>query len=305
MTWFFLALIGPFLYAITNHIDKVLLERYFRKGGVGTLVIFSALLSALVLPFLYWADPLALRVSHVHILALAGVGLLNILVLWFYLLALKDDEASVVIVFYQLVPVIGVVLGYFILGETLTQRQLIAMSIIIFGTTIISFEIDGDNHFRLRRQTILYMLAASFCWALSSVVFKAVALEENVLRSLFWEHLMLTLVGIALFAGVRTYRARFLAAFRENSRAIMSLNVTTEILYMIGNFVFAFAYMRAPISLVLLGNSFQPIFVLGIGIFMTVFFPTLSSEKIQAKNLWQKSSAIGITGIGTYILLTP
>src|SRR3989338_5203982 len=107
MSWFFIALIGPFLYALTNHIDKILLEKYFKEGGVGTLLLFSALLSALALPFLFFADPTALSMGGMSILVLAGVGTLYILVLWCYLLALRDEEASVVVIFSQLVPVFG------------------------------------------------------------------------------------------------------------------------------------------------------------------------------------------------------
>lgn len=304
MSWFFLALIGPFLYALTNHIDKILLRKYFKEGGVGTLILVSSLVSVFALPFIYWADPTVLSVSGTGIFVLAIVGILDILVLWFYLLALKDEEASVAIVFYQLVPVFGLILGYFILGEVLTQAQLIAMAIIILGTTIISFEIDVENKFRLRRQTIAFMLAASFFWALGAVIFKAVALEEDVWRSLFWEHLMLVFVGIVIFICVRSYRTHFLSAIRTNSKAIISLNFTNEGLYMLGNIVFAFAYLLAPISLVLLSNSFQTIFVLAIGIFLTVYFPKVSTEKIHAKHIWQKVIAICITGIGTYLLLS-
>lgn len=305
MTWFFLALVGPFLYALTNHIDKILLEKYFKESGVGTLILFSSLLSALALPFLYLADPTVLHVSDFNKLVLATVGVLNILVLWFYLLALKDEEASVAIVFYQLVPVFGLVLGYFILGETLTRTQLAAMVTILVGTGIISFEIDGENNFRLRGKTIAFMVAASFFWALGSVIFKAVALDENVLRSLFWEHLMLTLIGICIFILARGYRAHFMVAIRTNSRAIISLNFANEILFMLGNFAFAFAYMLAPIALVLLAESFQPIFVLAIGILLTVFFPHISKEKIHAGHLWQRIIAIGVTGGGTYLLSSP
>jgi hypothetical protein len=89
----------------------------------------------------------------------------------------------------------------------------------------------------------------------------------------------------------------------ENQGRPDSLNFTNEVLYMSGNLAFAFAYMMAPIALVLLANSFQPIFVLGIGILLTVFFPKISVEKIEAKNIWQKVIAITITGIGTYLLL--
>lgn len=304
MSWFFIALIGPFLYALTNHIDKILLEKYFKQSGVGTLLLFSSLLSALALPFLFLADSGVFEVGGMNILALAFVGVLNVAVLWCYLLALKDEEASVAVVFYQLVPVFGYVLGYLLLGEVLTQMQLIAMAIIILGTAIVSFEIEAENKFRLRRNTIFLMVGAAFFWALESVVFKAVALEETLWRSLFWEHLMLALVGVIIFACIRSYRKHFLTALRENSRNILSLNVANESIYMLGNIAFSIAYLLAPIALVLLTESYQPLFVFAIGIILTIFFPKIAVEKIQAKHLWQKGVAIAITGLGTYLLFT-
>ncbi len=266
-------------------------------------MLYSSLLSVFALPFFLWADPKVLSVSYFNILILICVAVCNILVLLFYFLALKDDEASIVIVFYQLVPVFGYLLGYIILGDTLTSIQLIAMAIIILGTTIISFEIDVDNKFTLRKQTIIYMLAASFFWALGSVIFKATAIQENVWRSLFWEHVTLTSIGILLFIFVGTYRKNFILAVKKNTAAITSLNIFNEVIYMAGNAIFAYAYLLTSISLVLLLNSFQPIFVFAIGIILTIFFPKITVEKIKAKHLWQKLLAILITGVGTYLLL--
>ena len=303
MTWFFIALIGPLLYAASNHIDKILLSKYFKEGGIGTLILFSSLLSGMALPFIYLADKTVVAIDGKSALVLAIVGILYVFVLWCYLLALKDEEASVAVVFYQLVPVFGCILGFIVLGETLTQLQIFAAAIIIFGTTIISFEIDEENRFRLRRKTILPMMAAAFFWALGSTLFKTVALEEKLWRTVFWEHLMLVFVGIFIFTFMRSYRNNFLSAIRKNSRAILALNVTNESIYIVGNIAYSIAYLMAPIGLVLLAESFQPIFVLAIGIFLTIFFPKVTVEKIHAKHLWQKIIAILITGIGTYLLL--
>jgi drug/metabolite transporter (DMT)-like permease len=302
MNWFFIALIGPFLYALTNHIDKILLEKYFKESGVGTLILFSSLLSAIALPFFFLADSTILDVDGKSVLILSIVGILNVLVLFCYLIALKYEEASITVIFYQLVPVFGYILGYFILGEVLNKMQLIAMATIIFGMTIVSFEVDSDNRFKLRKRTVVPMLLAAFFWALGSVLFKLVAIEENLWRSLFWEHLMLVLVGIGIFIFVRSYRINFISAIKTNSKAILSLNFLNESLYILGNIVFAFAYLLAPIGLVLITESFQPIFVLIIGILLTIFFPKITVEKIKAKHLWPKIIAIIITGIGTYIL---
>jgi len=302
MTWFLIALIGPFLYALTNHIDKTLLDKYFKQGGVGTILLFNSLFALVALPFFFLADRNVLSVSGIQILALAVVGILNVLILWCYLFALKDEEASVVIVFYQLVPVFAYVLGYFILGEVLTRLQLISMAIILLGTTIISIEIDSENKFKFRKKAILPMTAASFFWALGSVIFKAVAIEENVWRSLFWEFSMLAIVGIGMFAFIRSYRTNFLLALQKNSKTILSICFLNEFIYVMGNLAFAFAYLLAPIALVLLTNSFQSIFALIIGVFLTVFFPRIAVEKIQSKYIWPKIIAICITGIGPYLL---
>ena len=302
MAWFFIALIGPFLYATTNHIDKILIEKFFKQSGVGTLVLFSSLLSILALPVFFIADPSILEVDLISMLILLGAGTLNVMVLWFYLIALESEEASITIIFYQLVPVFAYFLGFIILGEVLTRFQLLAMAIIILGTSVVAFEVDAENKFKLRKKTILPMLAASLCWAASEVVFKFVALEENLWRSLFWEHVALVLVGVLVFIFVRKYRINFILAIKENSRKILSLNVLNEVLYMIGNFAVAYAYMMVPVALVLVTESFQPIFVLIIGVILTIFFPKVAVEKIEAKYIWQKIIAIVITGIGAYML---
>jgi len=304
MSWFFVALIGPFLYALTNYIDKILLERYFKKSGIGAILIFSSLVAVLALPFFLLMDRTVLDVSFVNILILAAKGMLGVGVLWCYLIALRNEETSVVIVFYQLVPVLASILGYLVLGEVLTHMQLIAMAIIILGTTIIAFEVDSDNHFKLRKKsTIIPMLGASFFWALGGTIFKKVALEENLWRSLFWENLMFVLVGICIFIFIRSYRENFLSVFKSNSKNILSLNALNESIYISGNVAVAYAYLLAPVGLILLMESFQPIFVLFIGVILTVFFPKILVEKIEAKHIWQKIIAISITGIGAYLLL--
>ncbi len=303
MIWFFVAIIAPFLYAVTNYIDKMLLEKYFKNNGAGTILLFSALVSFFALPFLFLMDPTILDISGKNIFILLIVGILNSLVLLCYLIALKDEEASIVVVFYQLVPVFGAVLGYFFLGEVLTKIQIIAMAIIIFGTTIISFEVDADNKFKLRKKTILPMLAAALFWAIESVLFKSAALEEDLWKSLFWEHVALVLVGILIFVFIKTYRKSFLLAIKSNSKAILSFNFANETIYILGNVASGAAYLLAPVGLVLLTESFQPIFVLIIGVLLTMFFPKITVEKVRARHLWQKIIAIGITGVGTCLLL--
>jgi drug/metabolite transporter (DMT)-like permease len=295
------ALIAPFLYAVTNHIDKILLEKYFKEGGVGTLMIVSSLLSVVVIPVAFLVDPTVLSVGDTEIAVLAFAGFLNLVLLWAYLQAMNSEEPTVVIVFYQLVPLLGLLMGNRLLGETITLTQGVAMILIMTGATVMTIATDENGRFTLHLKTVGYMLIASLCWASQSTLFKMVALEENVIRSLFWENLAMVAFGIVLYCSVRRYRRSFLAAFRKNSAPILWLNVLNEMIYVAGSVMAAFVVMLIPVALNLLMNSFQPIFVLVIGALINRFIPGASTEAI-GRRLPQKIIAIALTGVGAYLL---
>ena len=92
MSWFFIALVGPALWAVSNHIDKYLLSRLLKDNGPGALFIFSALASALVAPFVLLAKPAVLSVTAAQALAMGAVGVLGVLGLFFYFFALKKEK---------------------------------------------------------------------------------------------------------------------------------------------------------------------------------------------------------------------
>lgn len=304
MTWFFLALIAPCLYAFSNHIDKHLLEKYFKHGGVGTLLIFSALMSALVAPVFYIIDPSVLLLQRDNMIVIVVVGMLGTAGLWLYLVALAQEEPSVSVVYYQLIPVIAAILGYLLLDESLSTSSLTAMAVILLGMTIMSIDFSVAGKIKVRARTVLYMSSASACWALSSVLFKMVALEENIWRSLFWEYVTLFLVGLLIFACSSSYRSEFAAAFRNNSKAILALNFATAGLYIVANVILANAYIFAPVALVLTVDSFQPAFVILIGFVLSKIYPEASSETISLRSVTQKTVATIVSGMGVWILFS-
>lgn len=308
MEWFLYGLIPPLLYAVTNVIDKNLLEKYFpEENGATTLLMFSALMSILVVPIAFFADTSVLEVSPQNAAVLAFVAALDIVLIWAYLKALQQDDTTTVIVFYQSMPVMALVLGFVILGETITGRQGFAMAIIIVGTALVSFErkTDGETGFNLKRKTVFYMGIACLAWSLETVVFKAVALEESVWRSLFWEHVMLAVIVAIIALVAPKQRRAFVDRFRKHSRGIITLNVANEAIYMTGNVIVSFVAMLAPVALILLMQTYQAIFVFAIGICLAILLPKRTADELpSATEFWQRIGAIAITGVGSYILLT-
>jgi len=273
MNWFFIALIAPLLYAISNHTDKYLISKYVNNNEVGSLIIFSALFGIFVLPIILIINPLVLEVSLWQGTILVVIGILVVFSILCYLYALKFDEATFVVPFYQTIPIFGFILAYFILGETLTKTQILASLAILSGALILSFDIQNQKiHFKKR--VVLLMITASFFYAISDVLFKFVAIERGFWVSTFWTLIGKVLIGFVFLLFISSYRKQFWLLLKKARSKILALNSTNETLAIIADLTSQYAVLLAPVALVLMVNSFQPLFVFIIGFVLTTFFPT-------------------------------
>jgi len=299
MDWIYLALIPPLLFALSNRIDKYLIDGYF-KGGTGALILFSSFISLFTLPIIFYIQPNVFAIPPIYALVMIFVGFLYVLYLFPYFWALKLDEASKVVPIFQSIPVFGVILSFLILGESLSIIQLAAGALIIFGAFGLSTNfISKKIHFN--KKVLAYILFASILIALSYVLLKFVAVQTDFFTSLFWEQIGFLILGIILLMR-KDYREQFLAVFKKNSGKILALNMFNEIINILAAFIFSFVSLLAPLGLVSIVNGFQPLYILGLGIIITLFFPWLGKEKISKKSLLQKAFFIGIMVIGAIIL---
>jgi hypothetical protein len=83
------------------HLDKHLVERYFKNTGFSILMIFAAAFALFVLPGLWVLRANVVAIDVVDACAVAASGVLYMGALYFDLQALKAEEASVVAPFFQ------------------------------------------------------------------------------------------------------------------------------------------------------------------------------------------------------------
>lgn len=303
MTWFIVALIAPFIWSIINHTDKYLISKYFKDGGVGALMIFVGVIAVpLGLAILYlYPDVLNIPNFDIFILILSGI-LYNLAVL-FYLYALEEEDASLVIPFWQLSPVFAYILGIFILGEKLTPIQTVGSIITLFGAILISVEIGEDSKLKLRKKAVILMILSSVCIALENVIFKKASIGESFFwQSIFWNQVGMFIFGIFCFLH-NPYRKSFFKTLRENGLSITTLNVLEQIGETIGIIVNYFAVLLAPAALItLVTYSAQPLFVFLLGILLTILFPKFIKENISKRHLITKFVAILIMMIGVFLV---
>lgn len=301
MNWFLIALLAPALWSITNHIDKYLVEKYFKGGGTGALIIFSSIIGLFVIPVIPIFRPDVFDVSIVQAALATLSGIIIVIGLLFYLYALKKDEASIVVPLFQFIPVFLFVLGFMFLNEVLTIRQILGSLLIILGGVSLSLDLSAKMP-RLKPMILFLMLVASFLIAVHSLIFKIVALETDFWIPVFWTYFGSVLVGFFFLVFIRSYRNEFLRVIKINKIPVIGLNVLNEILATLGDLVFKFATLLAPLALVSSVNGFSPFFVFFFGVILTIFFPRLGTESLLKKDLAQKIITIAIMFIGTYVL---
>jgi drug/metabolite transporter (DMT)-like permease len=301
MSWFFIALSAPFLVACANHNDKFLLSRSLKDKNIGAIVIFSSLFSGVAIPIVLLIQPDVLEVSLVQGSALVATGMLSVLAAVCYLYALDIDEASFVTPFYQMVPIFAYFLGYFILGETITLAQGLGSSVIIVGALALSLEF-GRRGIRFKRAVVALMLAASLLSAINGVIFKLIALEKGFWASLFWGFAGQVMAGLALLVCIPGYRRDFLSLFKQQKVAAVGLIALSRTLLSVSEAVTLYATLLAPVALVLVVNSFQPLFVFVLGIVLTLLLPGVTEESLDRRKMLQKGAGIGFMLMGGYLI---
>jgi len=288
------------LWAISVHLDKYLVERFFKASDVAVLLVFTALIGILLLPFIWYYEPSVLSPSAGSIVLIMLAGILYMTAMLLYLQALQSEEASVVAPFFQAGPLFGYVLAYFVLGETLSPRQMAGGALIIIGALIVSIRF-GQNMRMFKARLALLMVACGFIMALSSLIFKVFAIRVEFWTTTFWMFVGEGIFGVALLM-IPSYRRQFIGLLRANTAALLSINASNELINLGGGLGNRYALLFAPLSIVQAIGSTTTLFVFAFGIVLSVFFPGLGREDLSGRELAQKGMAAVMVAIGVTLV---
>jgi uncharacterized membrane protein len=300
MTWLFFAFSGPVLWAISTHFDKYLVERYFKHSDVAVLLLFTAFVGLLTLPFIAHFEPTVFAPSAASIALIIVSGVLYMGAMLFYLHALQSDEASVVAPFFQAVPLFGYVLAYFVLGERLSILQITGGALIVAGTLTVSLRFGHPAH-RFKLRLVLLMLCCGLAAALASLIFKLFAIEVAFWTTTFWMFVGEAVFGAALLC-VGRYRQQLVDLFRSNAVALLSVNGSNELINLGGSLGNRYALMFAPLSIVQAIGSTTALFVFAFGVLLSVLFPQFGRETLSRRDLLQKGAAAVLVAIGVALV---
>src|SRR5215831_10692180 len=158
MLWLVFAFIGPISWAASTHIDKYLVDKYFRDSDTAVLIVFTALIGLAALPVIWAFDPGVLSLSPLAIGVMTLSGVFYMGAMLFYLRAIQSEEASVVAPLFQLSVLFTLLLAFLSLRESMTLLQLAGIGLIILGVLTVS--LHGRSFMRgLKARLVALMVA--------------------------------------------------------------------------------------------------------------------------------------------------
>ncbi len=298
MSWVTLAFLGPVLWAISTHIDKYLVERFFKDSGVGALLIFTALIGLIGLPIIAaFVDVMALGTTGIVVTALSG--LLYLTAIYFYLRALQQEEASVIAPLFQTATLFTYVIAFFVLHEKPTPLRLVGGLLMMASAIVASYE--PGRRIRFKLGIVIPLLGCTATIAASAVMFKFFAIKDAFWAVTFWSFAGQAAFGVVLLC-IPHVRRQFLGMFAKSPGAVIAINAANELINLGGGLATRYASLLGPVSLVQAIGGTTSFFVFAFGVMLSLFFPKLGREDLSRGALIRKGAAVVLIVAGVILI---
>ena len=287
-----ITIFASFLWGVTNHIDKFMISGVDESAGsVKTLLVFSTLIAGLCLsPIWLIISKLSVDISSISFICVILSSFIYILATYFYFKALEKNDASIVVVMFQLIPVFSYILGLIFFKENLTLQQIIGGLIIILSAVLISFDFEKKNN-KSKWIALLLMTLSSLSYAVYFFLFDISIRNSSYNACTFWLQIGFLIQGLILIS-IKSFRVTFITAIKNNGKRYFSLNFTNEVINLIANFLVNFANVTIPLALVSILNGLQGAFVFILGVIGIKLLPKYFKENLDKKVVIQKVSSI-------------
>lgn len=297
-----LVIVASFLWGLTNHIDKFMIGGVDKSANsVKTLLVFSTLMAGVVLsPIWLIISGFQVAISGISLICILLSSFVYILATYFYFKALEKNDASIVVVMFQLIPVFSYVLAFVFFRETLTSRQIIGSIIIIISAVLISFDFKQKSS-KYKGLALFLMALSSLSYAIYFVLFDIGMRNSPYNSCAFWFQIGFLILGLILFC-LKSFRSAFINAIKNNGKIYLSLNLANEAVNLIANLLVNFANLTIPLALVNTLNGFQGAFVFILGVIGVKLLPKYFKEDLNKKVVIQKVSCIALSIVGIIIL---
>lgn len=295
MNWIFIAVSAHFFWALVNIGDKYIVGHRVKNPYVYLVwLTMFGIISIVFIPFIDFIIPDARTMIFLVIGSLfyffGGLP---------YIRAMQLEEPTRINIWWNLIPLFGLLLGFLFFDERLTYTQIIAFVLLMLGAFVASFHARGRT-VRFSKAFVL-MIIATFSFAIYGVAFNQAAKEVSFLVGFVWVHLIMFFATFTLFIS-KKFRTGFRYELSKVNKKTAYVIVGISLVDHLGILMNQWALTYASAALVYAFEGSQVIFVFVIATIISLFFPHVVKEDLDKRNVLLKLAAITLMILGAVIL---
>lgn len=281
MLWLYLAIAVATIWSFSAFIDNYQTDVVFRKRCPQASKVFdgTTYLVAAVVVFLIFglvempAENIAWIIASGAIAAVSTIP---------YLLALRDEETTATTLFYQLTPIIYLLVDWLVFGETITPLQLIGFIIILIAPVIVIFSRKQPKSRRMEFGAALLLLVYVLLIAISGLASTHAGAGYTFTTVFFYFLVGRGVTDLFLFFINRKWRERMKYIWRRKRKQYLVPAVINQILTLAAEFMSRYALIIGIASLVSVTyNMLELIFTFLLGIILSIIWPKFGREKLK------------------------
>lgn len=297
MSWIIYTVVAVILFSSTNYTEKFLVDKKIKEPLI--LTVSSGPIYLILGLIIYFFVRIQI-LTPVQFFALVAAGIFLILYLVPYYIALKKEETSRLIPLFQFVPVFTLIFSYLFLNEHLKIIQLAGFVLIFTGAILVSLQKIESEIFSLKKPFWL-MLLSSLLYTAVPILFKFAVNSVDFWTAFFYQSIGAFIGSVILFF-YPPYNKEIIRGLKKITFFPVSLLFLLHGVGFLGEICLSYAYFAAPVALVTVVAGTQPLFVLLLGIALSVWFPRIVEEDIKKSTLFLKLIAMGIIFAGLYVI---
>lgn len=293
MSWIFFSVLYALLVAVSNTMDKFILNKLVKNpylplgvsGVIGAVFAAGIFLTSGFQPLSQLDTALAL-----------STGALFMLAMLFYFKAMKVEEVSRVVPFYYIAPAFTLVAAFLFLGESFAPQVYLGIALLIAGAVLVSLR--SLSSFRVGK-AFWFILAGCVSTAALATLTKHLLGQAD-----FWTVFSYTRIGMAacVVPLIFFYRKDFVSLFRRGKAAAVCMMSLSETITLFAVLSFIFAASIGFVTLVTAMTSFQPLFVLLFALLLSRFYPKILNEDFGRKALLTKAASVALIVCGAFLV---
>lgn len=293
--WLIYASIAYLLWAVTSLVDKVLLNKKFKKPLVYAVV--GTLFQIVVYVSLAFQD-FSLPPTDITLLGLLG-GSMSLLSLSIFFKALSLDDASTVIPLLAITPVYVLLFSFLFLGHQPSHNELLAFTFFLLGGILLALQNSTLKKINLS-PAFAWSTFASWLFAIQytlwGYVFERVDKFDGYI--LIRSGAIVTALVLLMIPMIKREASKII----RSSKKLLPILFVNVCIALVGQFYLNAAISEGKVALVNAAQSIQHVSVFLFGLILSRYLPKLIKENTSRTVVLRKITALVCISIAVAVI---